>query len=139
MPWIPPNEFPLTVGHKRAPNEAVNLTRSRWRFKILGCPLEARRSSRASDIGRGAEVGVTDPFTMGYNEVAVMNTVIVSPEFQVVIPLAIRQSLSIQPGQTVQVIQYDNRVELIPVRSMAQARGLLHGIDTTLEREPDRV
>ena len=68
-----------------------------------------------------------------------MNTVMVSPEFQVVIPLTIRQSLSIQPGQIVQVIQYDNRVELIPVRSMAQARGLLRGINTTLEREPDRV
>ena len=68
-----------------------------------------------------------------------MNTVMVSPEFQVVIPHTIRQSLSIQPGQTVQVIQYDNRIELIPVRSMAQARGLLRGINTTLERDPDRV
>ena len=68
-----------------------------------------------------------------------MNTVLVSPEFQVVIPLTIRQSLGILPGQAVQVIQYDNRVELIPVRPMPQARGLLRGINTTLDREPDRV
>ena len=68
-----------------------------------------------------------------------MNTVLVSPEFQVVIPLTIRQSLGIQPGQAVQVIQYDNRVELIPVRPMPPARGLLRGINTTLNREPDRV
>ena len=68
-----------------------------------------------------------------------MSTVLVSPEFEVVIPPTIRRSLGIQPGQTVQVIQYDNRVELIPVRPMQQARGLLRGIDTTLPREPDRI
>ena len=68
-----------------------------------------------------------------------MNTVLVSPEFQVVIPLTIRQSLGIQPGQAVQVIPYDNRIELIPVRPMPQACGLLRGINTTLDREPDRV
>ena len=33
-----------------------------------------------------------------------MVTVIVSPEYQVVIPLAICESLGIQPGQMVQVI-----------------------------------
>lgn len=65
-----------------------------------------------------------------------MNTDTVSPEFPVVIPLTIRQSLGIQPGQAVQVIQYDNRVELIPVLPMPQARGLPRGINTTLDREP---
>lgn len=68
-----------------------------------------------------------------------MNTVLVSPKFEVVIPPTIRRSLGIHPGQTVQVIEFDNRVELIPVRPMQQARGLLRGIDTTLQREVDRV
>ena len=68
-----------------------------------------------------------------------MSTALISAEFQVVIPATIRQSLGIQPGQAVQVMQYDDRVELIPVRPMPQARGLLRGIDTKLEREPDRV
>ncbi len=68
-----------------------------------------------------------------------MNTVLVSPEFEVVIPLTICQSLGILPGQAVQVIQYNNRIELIPVHPMPQGRGLLRGINTTLEREPDRV
>ena len=68
-----------------------------------------------------------------------MDTVLVSPDFQIIIPLTIRESLGIQPGQSVQVIQYDNRVELIPVHPMPQARGLLRDINTTLEREPDRV
>mgnify|MGYP003325894062 FL=1 len=39
-------EFPF------APNEAVNLTRSRWLFKVLACLLEARPLSRASYLGR---------------------------------------------------------------------------------------
>ena len=63
----------------------------------------------------------------------------VSPEYQVVIPPEVRQSLGIQPGQEVQVIQYDNRVELIPVRPLHKARGMLKGIDTTIEREADRI
>lgn len=68
-----------------------------------------------------------------------METVTVSPKYQVVIPLSIRKALAIQPGQKVQVILYDNRIELIPVKPMRAARGFLQGIDTTIEREPDRV
>ena len=68
-----------------------------------------------------------------------MESVTVSPKFQIVIPRRIRQSLDIQPGQKVQVIRYGNRIELIPLRSIQEARGFLRGIDTTVEREPDRV
>jgi AbrB family looped-hinge helix DNA binding protein len=68
-----------------------------------------------------------------------METVTVSPKFQVVIPLSIRKALAIQPGQKVQVILYDNRIELIPIKPMRAARGFLQGIDTTVESEPDRV
>ncbi len=68
-----------------------------------------------------------------------MNTVLVSPEYQVTLPVEVRQSLGIEPGQKVQVIQYDNRVELIPLRPMQAARGMLRGIDTGIEREGDRL
>ena len=68
-----------------------------------------------------------------------METVIVSPEFQVVIPQAIRESLGLRPGQELQVILYQNRMELIPLTSIREMRGFLKGIDTTVEREPDRV
>lgn len=68
-----------------------------------------------------------------------MQTVLVSPQFQVVIPQAIREALKLQPGQSVQVIQYDNRIELIPLRPIAEARGFLRGIDTMINREDDRV
>ncbi len=68
-----------------------------------------------------------------------METVTVSPKFQVVIPGAIRDSLGLQPGQKVQVILYENRIELIPLKPVQEMRGFLKGIDTTIEREPDRV
>ena len=68
-----------------------------------------------------------------------MTTVTVSPKFQVVIPLAIREALGIQPGQKVQAIQYRDRIELIPVRPMRKARGMLKGIDTSVPRDYDRL
>lgn len=68
-----------------------------------------------------------------------MTTVTVSPKYQVVIPKAIREALNIQPGQKVQVVRYQNRIELIPIRPIKSARGFLKGIDTSVERENDRV
>jgi AbrB family looped-hinge helix DNA binding protein len=68
-----------------------------------------------------------------------METVSVSTKYQVVIPKAVREALGILPGQKVQVFQYQNRIEMIPVRSIQQARGFLKGIGTTVERESDRL
>jgi AbrB family looped-hinge helix DNA binding protein len=68
-----------------------------------------------------------------------MITVSVSPKFQIVIPKAIREAMDIQPGQKVQVIRYQNRIELIPIRPLRKARGFLRGIDTSVERDEDRV
>ena len=68
-----------------------------------------------------------------------METVTVSPEFQVVIPRAVRESLGVRPGQKVQVIRYEKRIELIPLRPIQEARGFLKELDTTVEREPDRL
>jgi len=68
-----------------------------------------------------------------------MNVVTVSPKFQVVIPQIIRESLDLKPGQKIQAIQYDNRIELIPIQPIKKMRGFLHGIDTKIEREEDRL
>ena len=68
-----------------------------------------------------------------------MHTVTVSPKFQVVIPRAVRESLGIRPGQKIQVLLYGDRIELVPLRRMREMRGFLRGIDTRVEREPDRV
>jgi len=68
-----------------------------------------------------------------------MDVVTVSPKFQVVIPLAVRESLGLEPGQKVQALAYDNRIEFIPVRALKSMRGFLHGIDTTVRLDRDRV
>jgi AbrB family looped-hinge helix DNA binding protein len=59
-----------------------------------------------------------------------METVTVSPKFQVVIPKKMRESLKLAPGQRIQVLLYENRIELIPVRPIKKMRGFLKGIDT---------
>ncbi len=68
-----------------------------------------------------------------------MDTVKVSPKYQIVIPSKIRERLGILPGQRVRVILYDNRIEMVPIRPVGAARGFLKGIDTSVEREPERV
>ncbi len=68
-----------------------------------------------------------------------MNTVTISPKFQVVIPKQIRESLKLEPGQKVQAIEYENRIELVPVRPITEMRGFLRGIETTVERDEDRA
>lgn len=68
-----------------------------------------------------------------------MGTVILSPKYQVVIPKDIREQLGLSPGQRFQAIVYGDRIELIPVRPIKRMRGFLKGIDTGVDREPDRL
>ena len=68
-----------------------------------------------------------------------MDTVTVSPKFQVVIPRRVRESLGIRPGQKVQVVLYEGRIEFIPLERMKKLRGYLKGLDTHIERDKDRV
>ena len=68
-----------------------------------------------------------------------METVTISPKFQVVIPKEIRDMLKLTPGQRVQAILYEDRIELIPVRPIKKMRGFLKGIETSVPREGDRV
>ena len=68
-----------------------------------------------------------------------MHTVTVSPKYQVVIPKTVRESLRLRPGQRMQVVEYDGRVEFIPERDIDELRGFLKGINTEFEREEDRI
>lgn len=68
-----------------------------------------------------------------------METSTISPKYQVVIPLRVRRTLGLRPGQKVHVIPYEGRIELIPLESIKRVRGFLKGIDTSVDREPDRV
>ncbi len=68
-----------------------------------------------------------------------MLSVKVSPKYQVVIPKEIRESLNLLPGQKLQVIQYENRIEFIPERDIGELEGFLKGIDKSFIREDDRL
>ena len=68
-----------------------------------------------------------------------MNAVVLSPKFQIVIPLAVRRAMGLRAGQKMQVVEYAGRIELIPDRDIAELRGFLKGINTEFEREEDRV
>jgi AbrB family looped-hinge helix DNA binding protein len=68
-----------------------------------------------------------------------VKTVTVSPKYQVVIPQGVRESLGIKPGQKLDVFEYDGRIEFVLVRHPREMRGFLSGIDTSVDRDPDRV
>ena len=66
-----------------------------------------------------------------------MESVTISPKFQVVIPQKIRKMLGVKPGQKMRVMAYGNQIVFTPVRSITEARGSLKGIDTDVLREDE--
>jgi AbrB family looped-hinge helix DNA binding protein len=68
-----------------------------------------------------------------------MESVTVSAKYQVVIPLKIRKLLGVKAGQKMHVIAYDNRMVLIPVRPIQEARGSLKGMNMDGFREEDEA
>ena len=68
-----------------------------------------------------------------------MDTVTVSPKFQVVIPQQVRQAMGLEAGEKMQVVQYEDRIEFIPVRPAKALRGSLRGLDTHVKRDADRA
>jgi AbrB family looped-hinge helix DNA binding protein len=68
-----------------------------------------------------------------------MQTVTISPKFQVVIPQRVRESMGLRSGEKAHVISFRNRIEIIPLRDVRKLRGYLSGIGTDFQREADRV
>jgi AbrB family looped-hinge helix DNA binding protein len=68
-----------------------------------------------------------------------MNTVTLSPKFQVVIPQQIRESLHLKAGQKMQMINFEGQVVMVPLRAIKEMRGVFKGMNTDFEREADRL
>lgn len=66
-----------------------------------------------------------------------MKAVTVSPKYQVVIPRSVREQMHIIPGEKLQVISFDDRIELVRTRPMKKMRGFLKGLDSSFKREKD--
>ncbi len=66
-----------------------------------------------------------------------MDAVTVSPKYQVVIPKAVRERMRIVPGEKLQVLSFDDRIELVRIRPMRTMRGFLRGLDPTFVRDAD--
>lgn len=67
-----------------------------------------------------------------------MDTVKLSPKYQVMIPKSVREALKMRPGQEVAVMRYRGRIELVPMTQVSEMRGMLRGIETNVDREQDR-
>jgi AbrB family looped-hinge helix DNA binding protein len=69
-----------------------------------------------------------------------MDTVTISSKYQMILPRAIREKWNIKPGQKVRLIVYGDRLEVVKVRDIKEARGFLKGMSSEIEREEeDRV
>ncbi len=68
-----------------------------------------------------------------------MKAVTISSKFQIVIPRELREAMKLQPGTRVQVLQYDNHIEIIPLKEPKALRGFVKGIDTEVHRDEDRI
>jgi AbrB family looped-hinge helix DNA binding protein len=68
-----------------------------------------------------------------------METVTVSPKYQIIIPKLIREAMQLRPGQKLKIMEYDGRIELIPDRDISELKGFLKWINTDFERAVDRI
>ena len=64
-----------------------------------------------------------------------MDTVTVSPKFQVVIPKAVREQMDLKPGQEFHVLWLGSHIEFIPVRPAREFRGIFKGREIDFERD----
>ena len=67
-----------------------------------------------------------------------MYAMTISSKFQIAIPRAIREQLSLRAGQKLEAVCVGNHLELVPIKPMKEMRGFLKGMDAEIEREQDR-
>ena len=60
----------------------------------------------------------------------IMETVTVSPKFQVVIPATIRDSLEIHPGEKVVMLEKDGVIHIVRIGNIKSLRGKLKKLST---------
>jgi AbrB family looped-hinge helix DNA binding protein len=65
-----------------------------------------------------------------------MNFSILSPKYQIVIPKEIRKEMNLKPGQRIQFIKKEGKIEISPILTTDQFVGFLKGkTKSPFERE----
>lgn len=67
-----------------------------------------------------------------------MDFVTFSEKFQIVIPEKIRRALNLRPGQKVQIFQFVDRIEVVPVKPIEEMQGYAKAINVDINRDEDR-
>ncbi|RZL54696.1 MAG: AbrB/MazE/SpoVT family DNA-binding domain-containing protein [Variovorax sp.] len=67
-----------------------------------------------------------------------MQTVTVSSKFQVVIPLAVREPMNLKPGTKLGVLRIGQRIELVPIPTLADLQAQLKGCGSAIVDDSDR-
>jgi AbrB family looped-hinge helix DNA binding protein len=68
-----------------------------------------------------------------------MNTVTLSNKYQLDLPKEISETFGLEAGDSFEIISYNNRIELIPIKPIQKLKGIFKGIDTNIVRENDRI
>jgi AbrB family looped-hinge helix DNA binding protein len=68
-----------------------------------------------------------------------MNTVTLSNKYQLDLPKEISETFGLEAGDSFEIIPYNNRIELIPIKPILKLKGIFQGIDTNIIREDDRI
>jgi AbrB family looped-hinge helix DNA binding protein len=108
-------------------------------MRLLADGARADAAAAQSLLRHGDPIDTLVVIRQQHRSGAPMDTVTISPKYQVVIPKAIREQLGLRAGQKIQAMVYQDRIELVPVRPVRELKGFLRGIDTTVPRERDRV
>lgn len=64
-----------------------------------------------------------------------MQTVTISSKYQISIPKKIREEQNIKPGERFVMVSLGDRIEMVRERKMEDLRGVLAGMDTSIDRE----
>ena len=64
-----------------------------------------------------------------------MDTVTVSPKYQIVIPKAIRDRLGVMPGQKLRAMVWGQTLTFVPQRSLGELQAMFAGLENDFVRE----
>jgi AbrB family looped-hinge helix DNA binding protein len=66
-------------------------------------------------------------------------TIELSEDYKIVIPPSMRETLGIRPGQKLQLLVYKGELVIMPEVHPRDVRGSMPDLDTSIERDDERI